>query len=99
MFLKTQAFYKHVRIVFGFLNQGDQVDDVNLLIGKLHFLVHSYQAPVFSIGTGGQEISYKQKKLGSIELDVDMCPGTFRGMSWQRGIIMNHFVSVYLKSR
>jgi hypothetical protein len=22
---------------------------------------------------GGQEISYKQKKLGSIELDVDMC--------------------------
>lgn len=70
----------------------DQVDDVNFLIGKLHFLVHFCPAPVFDIGTGGQEISYKQKKLGSIELDVDMCPGTYWGMSWQRDNIMNHFV-------
>ena len=41
------------------------------------FLVHLLPGTVFfAVGTGGQEISYKQKKLGSIELDVDMCPGT-----------------------
>ena len=56
------------------------------------FLLHFCPAPFFfAVGTGGQEISYKQKKLGSIELDVDMCPGTPGKKSWHLDKIMKHF--------